>query len=204
MSLERRFFFPVARFIFCIAAVASMVGLLYTWMVALGAWQESKTASVRVTRDAVYAQLKPFGSSPPKGDPFGRVVLPDKKLASSFPDANIAGLLDLLGRDQPVIQNIAKCIDDAEGRGDKAREYVENAIEILQGVADAAMRPTAFDVYHRERLRQVPLMQAARSAASAKTQLMAISAAALFMGFLQITLILAVFAVERNTRSPQP
>ncbi|MFA4944210.1 MAG: hypothetical protein WC789_05860 [Lentisphaeria bacterium] len=220
-----RFVFLVLAAVTLVGVVFSV--FLYTLRTAQ-ATQDHRTVPPRpeVSATDIKQKLVPFApasASTTAPTPFGRAASPLTKMKEKYPSvSNIWELMQLFGYgSQADCDAVTNCIDEAEetvkelaGAGaarDEAAAYVDNAITVLTPIK-ASDRRAAFSVYHNERMRlltswasEVKSQVAADIVRKAEAERQALKAiiiaAGAFVTFLLTCQLLAILAIERNTRA---
>jgi hypothetical protein len=213
MSIESRILFPVSRVVFCAVGLIFFLGTLICGI--LSSFNVARSQApyfTRVKPSIITEKLTPFGRAEgtpaqqkPPG-PFGRALSPVDQLKQKYPGSNVEELAKLLGPEsqgEQGAETLSGMIDEAQEMGDSPARYVDNAIAVLSAVNDPKMRARALQLYHKERLREIRDSQAQRLAAAATAWRQATVAGFSFLCFLQVSLLLSLFAIERNTRSPE-
>lgn len=212
MSLETKYFFPMARYAFLLVAIVAVCVAVAFGLKALSLRAPlPPPQKVYVDPQPLVEATKPFSTaaapaSRAPGDPFSKAVPPEEKIAARFPGSGAETLLPLLGT-TPDYSNLAdqltNLIEAAEEGGDSPQSYVANAVDVLNAV-DANLRIKTMNAFHEKRLRAIAQAAEDRERAIAQRQAGFVYSSGVagigLVAALLVSLILAVLAVERNTR----
>jgi len=211
MSFETRALFPFARIIFCAMGVVLFLAFVLALIICASSYAGSRaTPTVHVQPRDVLKFLEPFeagqkkgSSSSSKEQPFETAISPTQELAAMFPSARIADLLNLLpdeASSKEGAKAIGELLSESEMRGDKIDLYVSNAIDLLRQVQDVKMRLKALELYHSKRLQALSSKNEERKERALLVYPTLAVAGTSLLCLLLISLLLAILAVEKNTR----
>ncbi len=211
MSLESKVFFPLARIVFLILGVLVLVATIGS--VGLAAYYGHRIilpGGAHVAPKFIAARLTPFGQAEKQDgqastDPFGRAMAPLDTLEMKFRGA--ANLIERMTQKDASAQREAipfldEKLGQAVANGDNADDYLANATQVLDAVENPRLRKTALDIYHNERMAALAKARENQALAMTRAGLFGISAAIGLGYLLVLSLLMAVLAVERNTRPP--
>jgi hypothetical protein len=207
VSLETRYFFPFSRVLFLVAALLA-TGAVFWYAAQAISYSASLGKDVRIDPQSIASEVQPFKAATNSGtpSPFGTAVPPDRKLSEKYPRTKLVEVFKAL---PPQLQTTANAdsllfkVQEAEVHGDTAKEYADNAAQVLAAVPDQ-LRAEAFTTFHGKRIAALEERKAEEFKNKTESWRSLMVAGFSVLAILQISLILAVLAIERNTRLAGP
>ncbi len=210
MSIETNILFPVARVVFLVIAVACFLAGGVGLFVSLSSTFLSEASAKRIPPEQILSTVQPFAAASPTGggkeSPFSVAVPKTDELRQRYPNTDVSRVFAMLAEDpsldkQSAFELLVDALDEAESEDDDVRSYLDNARQVLEarGV-NPALRGKAFATYHRTRMAQVRQARQVQAARAQERNMALFGSGVLLVIALQASLILAVLAIERNTR----